>query len=73
LLKGHVGAGSSNANNQVNVSSETAKILDSKKDITEITVEEMNALFDGSLLNAEVIVGRGDSISASTYDRVMSD
>jgi hypothetical protein len=67
------GAGSSNANNQVNVSSETAKILDSKKDITEITVEEMNALFDGSLLNAEVIVGRGDSISASTYDRVMSD
>jgi hypothetical protein len=66
------GAGSSNANNQINVSSETEKILESKKDITDITTEEMEALFDGSLLNAEVIVGKGDSVSTSTYDRVIS-
>jgi hypothetical protein len=67
------GAGSSNVNNQINVSSETEKILESKKDITDITVDEMESLFDGSLLNAEVIVGKGDSISTSTYDRVISN
>jgi hypothetical protein len=67
------GAGSADANTQVNVSSETAKMLESKKDISEITAEEMEALFDGSLLNAEVIVGKGEAVSTSTFDRIRSD
>jgi hypothetical protein len=67
------GAGSSNANNQVNVTSETAKFLESKKDITDITIDEMQALFDGSLLNAEVIVGKGDSVSTFVYDKITSN
>jgi hypothetical protein len=67
------GAGSSDANNQINVSSDTVKILESKKNITDVTNEEMEALFDGSLLNAEVIVGKGDWISTAIYDRISSD
>jgi hypothetical protein len=63
------GAGSSNFNNAINVYEEQVREMKSKQDISQITAAEMEKIFDGSLLNAEIIVGKGDAISTSTYDR----
>jgi hypothetical protein len=54
----------------INVYNEQVRSVRSKQDISEITTAEMDEIFDGSLLNAEIIVGKGDSISTSTYDRI---
>jgi hypothetical protein len=64
------GAGSSNFNNKINVYEEQVREMKSKQDISQITASEMERLFDGSLLNAEIIVGKGDAISTATYDKM---
>jgi hypothetical protein len=64
------GVSSSNFHNKINVYEEQVRNMISKQDISEITADEMDKIFDGSLLNAEIIVGKGDSISTSTYDRI---
>jgi hypothetical protein len=64
------GAGSSNFNNSINVYEEQVREMKSKQDISQITAAEMEKLFDGSLLNAEIIVGKGSAISTSTYDKM---
>jgi hypothetical protein len=64
------GVSSSNFNNKINVYEEQVREMSSKQDVSEITAAEMDKLFDGSLLNAEIIVGKGDAISTSSYDRI---
>jgi hypothetical protein len=61
-------AGTASVNNEINVSREMVKYLETKQDISEITAQEMENLFDGSLLNAEVITGKGDGISSAVFD-----
>ncbi|MDR2491471.1 MAG: hypothetical protein LBD20_08740 [Spirochaetaceae bacterium] len=61
---------SSNFNNKINVYQEQLRNVQSKQDISEITAAEMDKIFDGSLLNAEIIVGKGGAISTQTYDRI---
>jgi len=64
------GVASSDFNNKINVYEEKVRNMRSKKDVSEITASEMDKIFDGSLLNAEIIVGKGDAISTSTYDKI---
>jgi hypothetical protein len=66
------GVSSSNFNNKINVYEEQVRNMRSKKDVSEINASEMDKIFDGSLLNAEIIVGKGDAISTSTFDRIKS-
>jgi hypothetical protein len=66
------GVSASNFNNKINVYEEQVRNMKSKQDVSEITAAEMDNLFDGSLLNAEIIVGKGDSISTSTFDKIKS-
>ena len=64
------GVSASNFNNKINVYQEQVRSVTSKQDISEITTSEMDKIFDGSLLNAEIIVGKGASISTQTYDKI---
>jgi hypothetical protein len=64
------GIGSSNFNNKINVYEEQVREMRSRQDVQEITAQEMEKIFDGSLLNAEIIVGKGDAISTSTYEKM---
>jgi hypothetical protein len=64
------GVGSSNFNNNINVYEEQVREMKTKQDISQITAQEMEKIFDGSLLNAEIIVGKGSAISTSTYDKI---
>ena len=64
------GVSASNFNNTINVYQEQLRMVNSKQDISEITTAEMDDIFDGSLLNAEIIVGKGASISSQIYDRI---
>ena len=63
------GVSASNFNNKINVYQEQVRSVKSKQDITEITASEMDKIFDGSLLNAEIIVGKGGAISTQTFER----
>jgi hypothetical protein len=38
-------------------------------DAADISAQEMEKIFDGSLLNAEIIVGKGNALSTSTYEK----
>jgi hypothetical protein len=62
------GVSASNFNNKINVYEEQVREMKSKQDITEITAQEMEKIFDGSLLNAEIIVGKGKAVSTQTLD-----
>jgi hypothetical protein len=42
----------------------------SRQDVADITAQEMEKIFDGSLLNAEIIVGKGNALSTSTYEKM---
>ncbi|MDR3301769.1 MAG: hypothetical protein LBT01_04465 [Spirochaetaceae bacterium] len=64
------GVSSSNFNNKINVYEEQVRNMRSKQDVSEISAAEMDKIFDGSLLNAELIVRKGDAISSSTYDKM---
>jgi hypothetical protein len=64
------GVGSSNFNNTINVYEEQMREMKSRQDISQITAEEMEKVFDGSLLNAEIIVGKGYAISTAVYDKM---
>ncbi|MDR0598846.1 MAG: hypothetical protein LBG84_02020 [Treponema sp.] len=64
------GAGASDFNHQVNVYEEQVRAARSKQDVSQITAAEMEKIFDGSLLNAEIIVGKGDAVSTATYERI---
>ncbi|MDR2521389.1 MAG: hypothetical protein LBC72_02370, partial [Spirochaetaceae bacterium] len=64
------GVSASNFNNKINVYQEQLREVKSKQDISEITAAEMDKIFDGSLLNAEIIVGKGGAISAQTFDKL---
>ncbi|MDR2490427.1 MAG: hypothetical protein LBD20_03385 [Spirochaetaceae bacterium] len=64
------GVSSSNFNNKINVYQEQLREVKSKQNISEITAAEMDKIFDGSLLNAEIIVGKGGAISTQTFDRI---
>jgi hypothetical protein len=61
---------SSNFNNKINVYEEQVRSMRSKQDVSEITASEMDKIFDGSLLNAEIIVSKGDAISPVIYERM---
>ena len=63
------GVSASNFNNKINVYKEQLRTVKSKQDISDITAAEMDNIFDGSLLNAEIIVGKGDAISTQTFER----
>jgi hypothetical protein len=60
----------SNFNNTINVYHEQVRRMESKQDVSSITASEMDRIFDGSLLNAEIIVGKGNAISTSTYEKM---
>jgi hypothetical protein len=64
------GVSASNFNNKINVYQEQVREVKSKKDVSEISAAEMDKIFDGSLLNAEIIVGKGGAISTQTFDRM---
>jgi hypothetical protein len=64
------GAGSGNFNNRINVYEEQVREMKSGQDISQITASEMERLFDGSQLNAEIIVGQGDAVSTATYEKM---
>jgi hypothetical protein len=66
------GVSASNFNNKINVYEEQVRNMRSKKDVSEITAAEMDNVFDGSLLYAEIIVDDGNSISTSSYDKIKS-
>ena len=64
------GVSGSNFNNTINVYQEQVHRMESKQDVSSITASEMDKIFDGSLLNAEIIVGKGNAISTSTYEKM---
>ena len=64
------GVSSSDFNNTINVYEEQFREMRSRQDILEISAQEMEKIFDGSLLNAEIIVGKGDAISVYAYERM---
>ena len=64
------GVSSSNFNNKINVYEEQVRELSSRQNVADISAQEMEKLFDGSLLNAEIIVGKGNAISTQTYEKM---
>jgi hypothetical protein len=64
------GVSSSNFNNKINVYEEQVRSMRSKQDVSDISAAEMDKIFDGSLLNAEIIVDKGDAHSSLMYDRM---
>ncbi|MDR2553140.1 MAG: hypothetical protein LBD31_08255, partial [Treponema sp.] len=67
------GAGGSNFNNKINVYEEQVIQMRSRQDVADISAQEMEKIFDGSLLNAEIIVGKGNALSTSTYTKGGAD